>query len=102
MPSSHPRFTALAGIALAAWLSGCAGAQATPRSGLPSPSRTHSAPAASPAARVAVLRGVEYARAGEISLLADILLPEPRAAPRLPAVIYIHGGSWKQGSREQG
>ncbi|WP_437915022.1 alpha/beta hydrolase [Sorangium sp. So ce302] len=98
----HP-LTLAAAAALLAWLSGCAGAQAT--AGRPRPpleAASTSAAETPAAARVIVERGVEYTRAGGEPLLADVLRPDPPVAARLPAVVYIHGGSWKQGTREQG
>ncbi|WP_437973343.1 alpha/beta hydrolase [Sorangium sp. So ce295] len=87
-----------AALVLLASLSGCAGAQAA--AGAPAPRK-----AASTAARrssVVVERGVEYSLAGGQRLLADVLRPDPPSAARLPAVVYIHGGSWRRGTREQG
>lgn len=111
---SAPRLTGrhvFPAVALAAWLTGCAGAQAQPvppaAAAPPGVTAPPPADAASPApgtaaVRVVVTRGVEYARAGDAPLLADLLRPDPPAGPSLPVIIYIHGGSWKRGSREQG
>lgn len=42
---------------------------------------------------------IEYARVDGIPLLLDIYSPkEPRG--KLPALIWIHGGSWKSGSKD--
>lgn len=87
-----------AALVLLASLSGCAGAQAA--AGAQAPRK-----AAAIAARrssVVVERGVEYSLAGGQRLLADVLRPDPPSAARLPAVVYIHGGSWRRGTREQG
>lgn len=86
---------------LAAWLWAGAGAQATP--GLP-PATEASAAAlrAAVAPGVVVERSIEYTRAGARSLQADVLRPESPPEARLPAVVYIHGGGWKKGTREQG
>ncbi|XXY44925.1 alpha/beta hydrolase [Sorangium sp. So ce269] len=103
MPLPHPLALAAA-AALLAWLSGCAGAQAT--DGLPRPpleaASTSAAWPTAAAARLIVERGVEYTRAGDQPLLADVVRPDPPGAARLPAVVYIHGGSWRRGTREQG
>jgi acetyl esterase/lipase len=50
---------------------------------------------------------VEYARVPgvpdwEAPLHLDLLLPTPLPAPAVPAVIYLHGGGWRAGSRAQG
>src|SRR3972149_557795 len=47
-------------------------------------------------AGVKVLRDLEYARAGEKSLLLDLYLPEKAQRP-LPLIIWIHGGAWMAG-----
>lgn len=106
----HRSLPSLAAL-LACGLTGCAGARTTPvppamaappgvaapqdRDGSPAPGTTTQA-------RVVVARGLEVARAGDTPLLADVLRPDPPAGPSLPVVVYIHGGSWKRGSREQG
>ncbi len=51
-------------------------------------------------ADVTVHRDVEYARVGDKSLLLDIYVPEKVAAPR-PLVVWIHGGGWRNGSKNQ-
>jgi acetyl esterase/lipase len=53
---------------------------------------------------IQVLRGLEYARVDvhgdQKQLLLDLYLP-PEGMPRpLPLLIYIHGGGWMDGSRE--
>jgi len=47
---------------------------------------------------VRVERDVVYARYGARELKADLYLPGVGAGPR-PAVVYIHGGGWKNGNR---
>ena len=45
-------------------------------------------------------RDLVYARAGAKDLLLDLYLPE--GAPRpLPLVVWIHGGGWRNGAKEQ-
>jgi acetyl esterase/lipase len=51
-------------------------------------------------ASVKALADLEYARAGEKRLLLDLYLPEPAAAP-LPVVVWVHGGAWRGGSKDQ-
>jgi acetyl esterase/lipase len=42
---------------------------------------------------------VEYARVDGTSLLLDIYTPK-HATGKLPVLVYIHGGSWKSGSKD--
>jgi acetyl esterase/lipase len=44
-------------------------------------------------------RDLEYARAGSRSLLLDLYLPE-RATGRLPLIVWVHGGAFRMGSKE--
>jgi len=48
-----------------------------------------------PTTTVEVSKDVEYGRVGDIPLLLDIYIPETPIASPMPAVIWIHGGSWK-------
>src|SRR4051812_31111752 len=41
---------------------------------------------------------LEYARVGETALLLDLDLPD--AAPPYPLIVWIHGGGWRDGSKE--
>jgi acetyl esterase/lipase len=45
------------------------------------------------------LRDLEYARAGEKSLRLDLYLPQGAPGP-LPAIVWVHGGAWRAGSKE--
>ncbi len=52
---------------------------------------------------VDVIRGIEYAKAGEHSLKLDVYTPSAKPgtdkpAP-LPVIIWIHGGGWESGTR---
>ena len=47
---------------------------------------------------VKVIRDIEYAKVGDISLKMDIYQPEGVHAP-LPTVVYFHGGGWRRGTR---
>src|SRR5262245_48325920 len=49
---------------------------------------------------VQVLRDLEYGRVGERPLRLDLYLPENGRRP-LPLVIWVHGGGWAAGSKEQ-
>src|SRR6476660_2441404 len=44
-----------------------------------------------------VVRDVEYARAGDISLKLDLYVPANVKSP--PVVVWIHGGAWRGGSK---
>jgi acetyl esterase/lipase len=46
-----------------------------------------------------LLRGVAYARVGGKVLLLDLYLPEHAEGP-LPAIVWVHGGAFRAGSKE--
>lgn len=48
------------------------------------------------------LREIEYGRGGERTLKMDILHPRNLPEEAMPALIWIHGGGWCQGSKEEG
>lgn len=43
--------------------------------------------------------GIEYGRVGEKPLLLDLYAPARRTGP-VPGLIFIHGGAWRTGKRE--
>ncbi|MCX7015414.1 MAG: alpha/beta hydrolase fold domain-containing protein, partial [Candidatus Sumerlaeota bacterium] len=45
-------------------------------------------------------RDLEYGRVGEKRLLLDLYLPENAEGP-LPLIVWVHGGGWQSGSKEQ-
>jgi acetyl esterase/lipase len=45
------------------------------------------------------LSDIEYARAGGKPILLDLYLP-PKGEARPPLLVWIHGGGWRQGSKE--
>ncbi|MEP7367191.1 MAG: alpha/beta hydrolase [Acidobacteriota bacterium] len=47
---------------------------------------------------VELRRDVVYARYGDRAMKADLFLPKSGEGP-FPAVVYIHGGGWKSGSK---
>jgi acetyl esterase/lipase len=46
-----------------------------------------------------LLRDVVYARVGGKALLLDLYLPTRTAGP-LPVILWVHGGGWMTGSKE--
>jgi acetyl esterase/lipase len=86
-----------AGVA-AFWLM-AAGPWASAQAAKPGPNGPVSRPEAKLPEGVKALRGVEYAKAGDKSLRLDIYTPtEPKGS--LPLVVWIHGGAWRGGSKE--
>lgn len=49
---------------------------------------------------VEYLPDIEYSNANGKSLKLDLLYPSPMPRERLPALMHIHGGGWKTGSRK--
>lgn len=47
---------------------------------------------------IRVLKDIEYKKAGENALMLDLYLPENSEKPA-PCLIFIHGGGWKSGNR---
>jgi acetyl esterase/lipase len=50
-------------------------------------------------AGVKALKNLEYGKIGERKLLVDLFLPE-KAEGKLPVIVWIHGGGWRSGSKE--
>jgi acetyl esterase/lipase len=46
------------------------------------------------------IANLEYSRPASGALLLDLYLPEKSPAGPLPVVVWIHGGGWKSGSKE--
>ena len=44
------------------------------------------------------LREMEYARVGEHALKLDLYVPA--AKPRAPLIVWVHGGAWRSGSKD--
>src|SRR5919205_2303741 len=44
-----------------------------------------------------IQRDIEYARVGDISLKLDLYVPANAKSP--PLVVWVHGGAWKGGSK---
>lgn len=45
------------------------------------------------------IRDIEFARVGEHSLKLDLHLPLAEVPRRLPLIVYVHGGAWRAGSK---
>lgn len=52
-------------------------------------------------ASVAERRNISYCKVGERSLLLDAFYPKAKSKKRRPAIMIIHGGGWRTGSRTQ-
>ena len=50
---------------------------------------------------VAVHKGIEYAKHDGIALKLDLYLPQEIKGD-VPVIVYVHGGGWKNGSKESG
>lgn len=61
------------------------------------PQRSYQAPA-----DVEWIRDVEYGKASEKSLKLDILRPKSPPEGLMPAIVFIHGGGFVNGDKEQG
>jgi len=48
-----------------------------------------------------VLRDIEYATVDGISLLLDLYLPDFAPTETVPLVIWVHGGGWRSGTKDQ-
>jgi acetyl esterase/lipase len=46
-----------------------------------------------------LLRDVEFGKGGERTLKLDILRPKKAPAEPMPVIVYIHGGAWRAGSK---
>jgi len=44
-----------------------------------------------------VIRDIEYARVGDHALKLDLHIP--RGKPKSPAIVWVHGGAWRSGSK---
>jgi acetyl esterase/lipase len=53
----------------------------------------------SPASAI-VYKDLEYARAGKKGLLLDLYYPKTAEGP-VPVVVWVHGGGWKNGSKDR-
>src|SRR5262249_36362207 len=51
---------------------------------------------------VALEADLEYGRAVERSLTLDLFRPKNQGTRTLPVIVYIHGGGWQQGNKNEG
>lgn len=51
------------------------------------------------AAMLHIETDIEYGKAGERSLVLDMVRPESESATPRPVVVYVHGGGWRGGSK---
>ena len=49
---------------------------------------------------VEMIRDVEYGKGGTDSLKLDIIRPKKPASTPMPAVVFVHGGGWSKGSKD--
>lgn len=47
------------------------------------------------------VQDAEFARYGDLILTLDLYLPE-KQGPAMPVVVWLHGGGWSSGSKEEG
>jgi len=52
-----------------------------------------------PTTEVEVIYDIEYGNAKGIPLLLDIYIPEKPIVTPMPAIVWIHGGSWRAGDK---
>lgn len=51
-------------------------------------------------ANVTETKDIAYGRAGEHVLRLDLYEPKERGTNRIPALLFLHGGAWRSGKRE--
>src|SRR5687768_16632442 len=88
------------GLTLHATILAQEAAPAPPRPNVPA-TRPAVAPANMPA-HLAFEGDVEYGRAGDRPLLLDVYRQKAKQPKPLPAVVWIHGGGWRNGDKAAG
>lgn len=53
-------------------------------------------------ANVELVRGVAFCQGGGRTLKLHIVRPKPQPAAPMPVVVWVHGGGWRSGNKEQG
>jgi len=84
-----------------AWFSGEGAAAAVPAPAVPA-AKNAQVPEFPLPDNVVLEADMEYGRAGQRSLKLDLLRPKDQGEKRLPVLVHIHGGGWRQGSKEGG
>ncbi|MCL5964950.1 MAG: alpha/beta hydrolase [Deinococcus sp.] len=51
---------------------------------------------------VELVRDIESGQGGGRTLKLDIVRPKPQPASPMPVVVWVHGGGWRSGNKEQG
>jgi acetyl esterase/lipase len=51
---------------------------------------------------VQVVKDVQYCTGGGLALLMDFYLPRHQSEKLAPAILWLHGGGWRIGSKEEG
>jgi len=51
---------------------------------------------------VELIANIPYGKGGPRRLLLDVLRPQPRPAEPMPVLVYIHGGAFRAGHKEDG
>ncbi len=52
--------------------------------------------------RIEIKNDIPYADTGNPRQSLNLILPKSRKKKNLPALIYVHGGGWKNGNKDQG
>lgn len=55
--------------------------------------------AETPDEAIRIKKGIEYAKWGDRSMQLDLYIPKSESPP--PLIVWIHGGGWKAGSKDQ-
>lgn len=55
-----------------------------------------------PTSNVVYWRDIEFSKGRERSLKMDILRPRALPEKPMPAIVWIHGGAWREGNKEDG
>ncbi|NRB45285.1 MAG: alpha/beta hydrolase fold domain-containing protein [Verrucomicrobiales bacterium] len=52
--------------------------------------------------RIEIKKGIPYANTDNSRQSLNLLLPKSRKKKKLPALVYVHGGGWQNGNKDQG
>ena len=81
---------------------GSLNAQTTPISAIQAPEMVTPRDTSEILKNVEVLKNVPYCTGGGLPLLMDLYLPRHPFAKLAPAILWLHGGGWRIGSKEEG